>query len=353
MSNSLELEIKSMLDEIPTEDPQRLAKVGESLIHSLEGSDEGLLPENTVILARFLLHAGLYQELIQLCLRNIRNLNFKIPWPYFLEALRLSLGDIESDLADALLRGIDQDNARAFASRSRALDARAPTLKAERADRRLQAIKAARQQKESLLEQLITLRTQQLYEQEKLVLQKLQKMFPRDPEVLKEVKAHKERYALEILSRHSRFSKNLRFEENAKDPEIENLKPSLQSLLLEAAEQEPDFAVDFAVVAGMLEMWEPALSILDLATEGPEAQWLRLELLLQAGRHLELLSELAQIELSQATDSETFFATAYLRAQALWGLGQKHAAIDVMESLLASRPQYRSGLSLLTLWRDQ
>ncbi|HRO68156.1 MAG TPA: hypothetical protein PL182_11375, partial [Pseudobdellovibrionaceae bacterium] len=70
-------------------------------------------------------------------------------------------------------------------------------------------------------------------------------------------------------------------------------------------------------------------------------------------RLVELLHELARVELLQSEDSETFFATAYLRAQALWGLGQKHAAIEVMESLLASRPQYRSGLSLLSLWREQ
>lgn len=353
MSQSLELEIKDLLDQNPGDDPDRLIKVGESLIASLEGSEDGLLPENITTLSRFLLHAGLYRELISFCLRHLRNEAFKVPWPYFLEAIRLSGDSISNELADALLIGIDHDDARGLASRSRALDARAPTLKAERADRRLQALKAARRQKENLLEQLITLRTQQLYEQERLVLQKLQKMYPRDPEVLREVQAHKERYALEILSKHSRFSRRIRFEENSKDPDVEALKPALADLLIETASQEPAYALDFAVAAGMLEMWETALSLLEFSEDSEQARWLRLELLLLAGRHLELLAELARLELLYADDSETFFATAYLRAQALWGLGQKHAAIDVMESLLASRPQYRSGLSLLALWRDQ
>ncbi|HRO68155.1 MAG TPA: hypothetical protein PL182_11370, partial [Pseudobdellovibrionaceae bacterium] len=280
MSNSLELEIKILLDQIPADDPTRMNQIASTLIASLEGSEEGLSTDHVHTLARFLLNAGLHSELIHFVLKHFREFQFPIPWPYFLEAIQRSGGDLEPELAEALLQGIDATDARGFASRSKALDAHAPTLRAERADRRLQALKAARRNKEMMLEQLVTLRTQQLYEHEKQVLQKLQKMYPRDPEVLREVQAHKERYALEILSKHSRFSRALRFEENSKDADIENLKPGLSGLLKEAAHETPSLALDFAVAAAMLEMWEDALALLEFSDDTGQARWLRLELLL-------------------------------------------------------------------------
>lgn len=354
MLNSFEAEIKRVLDQIPADEPKRLAMVAEALISAVENQSVELPDDHVTELARFLLLSGLYKELIQFVLRHFREDGFPIPWPYFLDAIHFSgNGEIPADLADALIEGIDGTNGRISASRSKALDHRAPTFRQERADRRVRALKAARRQKEQLLEQLVTLRTQQLFEQERQVLQKLQKMYPQDAEVLSELRAHKERYALEILARHSRFSRNIRFQEVPTEPELEAIRPALSTLLREAAEENPILALDFAVAAAMLEMWEEALTLLEFSPDSVQARWLRLELLLSAGRHLELLQEIARVELLHAEDAETFFATSYLRAQALWGLGQKHTAIEVMESLLAARPHYRAGLSLLSLWRDK
>src|SRR5690606_30020977 len=100
--------------------------------------------------------------------------------------------------------------------------------------------------------------------------------------------------------------------------------------------------------------FETALEIIDLAPIEEEAlAWLRLEALLGCRRFIELLTELTNMEMALSHEPETFFATAYLRAQAFWGLGQKHNAIEVLEGLLASRPHYRAASSLLTLWSGQ
>lgn len=348
MSASLELEIKSLLDELG-----QPSAVAERLIPYIEGSEDLLTPDVILTLSRFLLHSGLYAELIGFVLRHFRSETFRIPWPYFLEAIALSRPGFDDMLADLLLEGIDQQNQRADASRSKALDLHTPELKAERADRRLQALKQYRREKDRLIEQLATLRTQQLYEQERQLLQKLQKMYPGDEDIRQEAKNHKERYALEILAKHSRLSKNFSFDSLPADSAVENLKPSFAETLLRAAENDPESALDLAISAAMLDLWETALDTLSFAPEGKAKDWLHMELLLGARRHLELLQNLGALEQIHADDPETFFATAYLRAQALWGLGQKHQAIEVMESLLAARPQYRAGISLITLWRGQ
>lgn len=345
MSASLELEIKALLDELG-----QPSAVAERLIPYIEGTEDMFTTANVVTLSRFLLHAGLYTELLNFVLKHFDNVAFRIPWPYFLEAIVLSRANIDDLLADVLIEGIEETDEMSEASRSKALDMNTPALKAERADRRLQIIKGYRKQKENLLEQLVTLRTQQLYEREKQLLARLQRMYPGDDDVERETRNHRERYALEVLAKHSRLSKTMTFDPGI-DADVEKLKNVLAGSIDGVAKEDPDLATDLAVAAAMLDMPESALAALDHVPGNRD--WLRLELLLAAKRYVEVLSEIPETEKNHAADPETFFATAYLRAQALWGLGQKHSAIEVLEALLAARPQYRAGVSLLALWRGQ
>ena len=119
----------------------------------------------------------------------------------------------------------------------------------------------------------------------------------------------------------------------------------------ETAKNDPSQAADLAVIAAMIDLWDDAIELLAMAPDAGRRGWLRLELMLGANRNLELLNELAVVEQAHSEDPETFYATAYLRAQALWALGQEEQAVEILESLLSARPQYRAGVSLLTLWR--
>ena len=104
----------------------------------------------------------------------------------------------------------------------------------------------------------------------------------------------------------------------------------------------------------MLDQFEDSLHILSFSNDESEAfLWFRLEALLKARHFVEVLHEITHIELQFAHEPETFFATAYLRAQAYWGLGQKHSAMEVMDSVLVSRPHYRAASALLSLWSQQ
>lgn len=330
-------------------------QVVDRLLPLIENNEDGFQAADIQALANFLLHNGQYVELIQFVLKHLDNESFPVPWPYLLEAVAHSRAEIDDDLADNLIEGIDKSDARSDASRSHALDLQMPSLKAERADRKLRAAKEYRREKDNLLEHLVTLRTQQLYEQEKQLLQRLQKMYPRDEDVVKEVLNHKQRYALEILAKHSRITSSTTFDPGPEAEGTEALREACSKMLIHFGETHPEFAKDFAVAAAMLELWDAALALIpEPSLTAPHgADWMRLEILLGARRYLDLLHALGSIEQEHAREPETFFATAYLRAQALWGLGQKHQAIEVLESLLAARPQYRSGASLLNLWRSQ
>lgn len=349
MSTFVELEIQNLLNE--TSD---LNEVATRLISSLESSPDQISLDNINALARFLNLSGRHVQLASFVIKNIDNEGFPIPWPYFLEALGHASLEIDEKVMNALIEGIQEGESENEAARSQALNKHSALLGEWRSNRKYRIHKDFLSNKKNLLEQMITLRTQQLYEQEKVLLDRLQKLYPGDSEVAHEVREHRQRHALEILARRSPRARDPKPEElSPKDPEVEKALLALLQSLRDHAEEEPSVAFDFAIAAFMFEGYETALDILQFCEPSESLDWLRMEILLQCRRFIELLNEIAHVELAYAHEPETFFATAYLRAQAMWGLGQKHTAVEILEGLLASRPHYRAGSALLSIWSGQ
>ncbi|KYG63225.1 hypothetical protein AZI86_15160 [Bdellovibrio bacteriovorus] len=354
MSAYIELEIQNLLNE--TSD---LDEVGQRLIQHLESSleisdDNHFTAENINALSRFLLKSESPSLLIGFVLRHLDKSDFKIPWPYFLEALTMMGSELNEKTLNALSEGINETDGLDFAARAK----NAPPLtelSQRRSDRKYKIHKDYLNNKRLLLDQLVTLRTQQLFEQEKNLLQRLQKLYPGDRDIRDEASEYKQRNALEILQKRSPKNRSLKLETfTPQDPAVEMALAALTESLLDHAEAQPEMAIDFAIALFMLENYEGALQVLSYYPDDTESfMWLRLEILLRARHYVEVLNDLARVEVILASDPETFFATAYLRAQALWGLGQKHAAVEVLEGLMASRPHYRAASALLSIWSAQ
>lgn len=348
MTLSLELEIKTLLEEF--HDPEVVAG---KLIQLFEDHPEDWSAESLKDVSRFLLSCGLYQLLVAFCLRNISNEKFVMPWAYFIEALTQGLPDLEEDTVKFIVMGIEEDKAAdqvCLASGAERFLQKATQWKNELKRKRRKAMSETKQQ---LLDELLTLRTQQLYEQEKILLGKMQRMFPGDQDILEEIREHKERYALDILSRRSPIGRQHPPSEPPPSEEIIAVTNALKTSLLQMAEIYPEMIFDFAVAAYMLDEPQISLALLEKIELTLEERWFYLEVKLKCRHFLEVLAELSPLELHLASEPETFFATAYLRAQAYWGLDQRHVAIEILESLLAARPDYRSGSALLDLWRSQ
>jgi len=349
LSQFIELEIQNLLNE--TSD---LDEVSVRLIQTLESNSEEWTSNNITSLSQFLVNAGKFHLLIEFVLAHVEEENFAIPWAYFLEALGHSTLQLDEKTVKSLLEGIEESKAKSEASRALSMNEKLPQLGEWRSHRKYKIHREYRNNKDSLLDQLITLRTQQLYEQEKSLLIRLQKLYPGDDEILHEVREDRQRRALDILARHSPKTRPLQAEDFIpRDPEVEKVLEALLESLYEHAESEPEMAFDFAVAAFMLEAYPESLQILNFCEPTESYLWFRLEVLLKCRRFVELLAEITQVEVLLSHEPETFFATAYLRAQALWGLGNKHMAIEVMEGVLASRPHYRAGGALLSIWSTQ
>ena len=349
MSTYIELEIQNLLKEYSD-----LTIVAEKLLSLIESETDYLTTENITAVFRFLLNANLPERIIRFAITYLENPAVMISWPYFLEALESIRQNLDEDTIKALAEGIKEQNAELEAARTLKFDDIILGSREWRAQRRLKIQQDYLNKKRDLIDQLITLRTQRLFDEEKKLLKRLQYLYPSDPEVQKELEEHKQRYALEILQRLSPKARKLNFDDlESRDPDVEQARKILLLALKEEVLINPEMAPDFAIVALMLENYEAALGLIENSESTISLLWLRAELLLRNQKYLELLGEVTRIELNFSFDPETFFATAYYRAQALWGLGQKDLAKEVLEGLIASRPHYRAATALLSIWSSQ
>lgn len=225
-------------------------------------------------------------------------------------------------------------------------------IKDVRSQARLDIQKRILEVRDLLLEELRTWKSQRLREQEFKVIKRLRKKFPNDPDIALEEEKLKQNQAFEVLGNKLREkktgpkTKELRFKE-----EVTHLSEEIEKQLLDFVDQNPHEAYDLAIACCFIEDWVTALHLINRAVPSVQRDWLELEILLNLKRFVDVMQALQVIELRWSQDPETFFATAYCRAQALYGLGQKEKALEVMESLLASRPLYRQGVELLHIWK--
>lgn len=211
------------------------------------------------------------------------------------------------------------------------------------------------QDKAKLMDQLEYFKSQRLFEQEKKVLQRLYKMYPSEDSIKQLYQENQLRYAEDFLNRRSKSSSHKLSHLQKETLKNESNAQFAESLIDESLKH-PEIAYELAVSAFIHEEFTAGLKILEESEKRSELTsemlWLKVELLLASQRHLEVLQLLPNIEQQLASDAETFFATAYFRAQALWGLKQNHLAVEVLEALLDSRPNYRSAQLLLSKWKS-
>ena len=179
---SLELEIKTLLVEF--RDPEVVAGKLIQLFedHSQDWSDEGIKE-----LCRFLLSCGLYQQLIGFCLKNFTHEKFVMPWAYFSEALAHGLPDLEEDVVRFIVMGIEEESAADQVCLAEGAERFLKKSQQWKNELKRKRRKRASELKRQMFDELLTLRTQQLYEQEKIMLGKMQRMFPGDQDILEEV----------------------------------------------------------------------------------------------------------------------------------------------------------------------
>ena len=312
------------------------------------------LPQQEII-ACFCLSVGLAKSLIQFFCSQIKSDN-SIAWGHLAEAVGLTIDPIDAETANVLLAGAQAQTLSWHLSKSTRLDHFDNAILQERDQRKRSQEEKILYQKQEMLMQAETLRSQDLETEEGKILEKLLKMFPLDHDIQEQFEEHRSRKALRLLESRS---------SNPREKNLEDLQPQLSSeeraeldlikkSMLEAWEQSqknPQMGLDFAIAHWMWENFSASHSFLPIDSSLSGARWMRAESLLADRRFAELLSELIEMEKDQVDDPDATFGISYFRAQALWGMERRFEAIEILEGILTIRPNYRATAALLAHWK--
>lgn len=352
-NNSLELEINSLFQEGNT-----LETICSEIIAKYEKSDV-ISPSEAESISHFLITAGRIDLLFKFYLKCLRKDSIgDFPWGSF----KTAYDQIETSLPSALLDLIEAalDDKKNFenASKSASLVNLMPSLSAYLDNKRKQFGNERLETKTKLISQLNHNRLYQLREQEEQTLQQLVRMFPLDTEVKLLHQAHLEKKADEILSRvrAPRSNRHSRTFVEKQSPEAEEFAQQLKQHMLSLAEklqtESPEQIYNLTILALQFELYDLGLELIEKTPKSFASEWLKAEMLFEASRFLDLLKHLESIEKDMTSTPESTYGAIYLRAQAYYGLGQKEIAIQLLESLSAKVPSYRSTEALIHEWRN-
>jgi hypothetical protein len=319
-------------------------------------SSQSLTREELECISIFLLYIGHYVSLSDFLMKmSVKGL--QIPWAHFCETLFLSTPAIPESIKLAVIRGAEMQGQLSELSRSRMLDHFDERLQKVREERKETFEKQLADRKDNLIAQAEMLKTQGLVEEEGRLLESMKRMFPGDAEIQALIEKRTKRKAMGLLHdlkprKESWIPIDVYL---SKDKETEKILTQVETTmvdLLQGASDRELTSRDFAIAHLMWENYDAALAFLDAQSIEKSTQWLRYEILLRQRKFVDLLSELVKAESRWLNDPDATFGILYLRSLAMWEMGQKQAALEIMESISLIRPGYRNSISLLALWRE-
>lgn len=343
--SSIERDINSLL-----KDGLSVSSVGAALFRRLE--QERLTPSQKLEIYQFAYNAGIHGAILDHFAKRIK-VGKAIPWALFVQLLHENGIKYRQGLATHIFEG---------AQTQKALKELLNFYRWDHLDPRFHPLRTSRDKdrqaefgriKQRLKEKIIYLQDQRMLDEEKRAIEKYEEMYPDDPFVQEQKSAFKERWARELIHlrasslRESKIRRSVKEHDSYTTSWIKLIQKELDRLQKSFPHQMYDLAVGFM----MLDLPELSVSALERCQRSENIEWLLAEALIAADRPLDSIGLLYEIELKYAAKPETSFGVGYLRAQALWKLGQEEMAIGILTSIINIRPKYRSAHALLEEWK--
>ncbi|NUM59251.1 MAG: hypothetical protein HUU56_11495 [Bdellovibrionaceae bacterium] len=379
MSINIEAEISSLLIE-----SHPVSYISDVLYHKYLGSEVVLNEKETNSLLLFFLKSGRNDLLLNFVIENIKRKNFSFKLAHFAYSLMKAYPSLEEELLDIVNMAFQLKTSKEDeiyqAALQKNIEKKFSFFTSYKKQAKTYLLKLRDKRKDFLLQKFTLFQSQNLREQAKVFLKRLEKSFPEDLSVKKMSRSFFEMDANSIFEKY-KYKERYHVKKNIENPEVVSVKERLEENIFNyhVAENCGDEFVylckDFIVLFLFIESKKSALDmsyvyLQKLADKNKNSQislesdtidfiknndinfiWLFLEVLILNERYLEVFQFLPRVERLFSDFSETFFATTYYRAQCLWHLGERNSALEVLESLINSRPNYRSADVLLEEWR--
>lgn len=353
--SSVELRIRDLLIKSDTV---------ESAVKSvfLEFSDPVPSREILESISTFALAAGqqveLNRYLVQMALKNAQ-----LPWGHFCESLFQSTIAVPANIREALRVGAGEQRLVGELARSRFLDGFDETIRDRHLKRKHLIEEKISKIRDELLNVAAVFRAQGLLKDEAKILQRLIKFFPKDENLfeMQEQQKVQEKRQAPVETSHRETVGPSSFLDLPTGEEIKILDfihEQMQEIL--QAESNPEVALqtreDFSIAHIF---WGNYRAASQIAPQKPvknkkkERQlfWLRFEIWLLDRNFGEILLQAEQQLSLGKLSPDDVLALNYYRAKAFWGLHQDTLAIELIETLMSSHPNYRDLASLLVEWK--
>lgn len=208
--------------------------------------------------------------------------------------------------------------------------------------------------KGELLKELEFAKQRGFRDQRSKILSDLRKMYPGDPEVIPVLQTEKEFHARQTLSKI--FSKRLTYVEWDHVPREEMDKKHLKAMfktIKTTLKKKPELALDFAIMFFQMELYTPALAVLDLVKKKDfTILWHELQISIEGKQFARALSVIGQLKHGRLSNDHSF-SLLYFQALALFGLGEESEAKQIIRNIVRIRPNFRSATSLLLEWENE
>jgi hypothetical protein len=203
--------------------------------------------------------------------------------------------------------------------------------------------------RKDLIQKFELFSSQGLIEPAKTTIRKLERVFPKDPEIAKLTAKFKEKDAENIFDKHKSKKSRLIYKPKP-EPDMVMVEKGLSRFIRREINNLTGFEPDLVVMCIFMEMHELALELFHSPEIIDQNIWLYVEVLILNRRNLEVLTLLPAIEKGYSNSPDTFLACTFLRSLALWNLGEKNTAIEVLQAVVEIKPNYRSSDVLLAEW---
>ena len=207
---------------------------------------------------------------------------------------------------------------------------------------------------QQLLRQLEFVQAKDLIEEEKKIIAIL---LNKNPEKYKQLdKELKMKEALHFLQKQKSTGRE---EKTSHWPLAKNVseKTNLYAIRLceetvRLTEKHPKKAKDLAIFLYTMGWPDHAIKILEKNIQNISDYWFYLDWLMEIKQHAVVLDMANQLLTKFKPDSETLFPITYIKAQALYALGEKEKAVSYMSDIVKVRPEYKSARHFIEEWTE-
>lgn len=317
--------------------------------------DRGELSEKDQdIAAQFLLNSGFLKTLQNQFIKQLTQDRY-IAWVPFLEMISRITKTIPEDIADPILVGMTESNKLEdiiYAQKAKNLHPRFFKVIKTYLEERRHALEKEKAELKQKLQRHIADRMDTEIKNLSLLLRQ---RFPNDKEIF-DMTSDLDMARIRSLVQKKERDLQHNFQEatnlKSKDTASAEEKNKIAGNVIESAKKNPTTAYDLAILLTQMEVYDAALTCLSYAPPSFEKDWLKLELLIRCENFIDAITESFEIENKYPQNPDTIFSTLELRAQALYGLGEREKAIQILEKLLEISPKNQTAKVLLHSWRN-